>query len=189
MHPVIESALVVAIAEIGDRTQLLSLVLSARYRRPLAITCGILIATIANHALAGLIGQWIGNAVEPQRLRWILGLSFIAMAAWALIPERLDEKQTATAKRGTAFPATLVSFFLAEIGDKTQFATAALAARFDDVLWVVLGTTAGMMAANLPVVLMGSFASHRFDPRWARYGAAALLAAQGALTLLGARLL
>ena len=187
MHALVVSAVIVAVAEIGDRTQLLSFILASRFRRPVPIIFGILGATVANHAAAAFIGRRLGSAIDGQALRWGLGLSFLAMAAWALLPDKID----ATDKPrfgGSAFLATLVSFFIAEMGDKTQIATAALAARFDDLSWVVLGTTAGMLVANLPVVVCGHFISHRFDPRWARYGAAALFAAQGIVTLLGSRL-
>jgi putative Ca2+/H+ antiporter (TMEM165/GDT1 family) len=189
MQAFLESAIVVAVAEIGDRTQLLSFVLASRFRRPIPIVFGILVATIANHALAGLVGQWIGSAIDGAALRWILGVSFLAMAAWALVPDKLDEGEPAGVKNGGAFVATVVSFFIAEIGDKTEIATAALAARFDDFAWVVLGTTTGMMIANLPVVAFGHFSGNKLDPRWARYAAAVILAGQGALALAGARTL
>jgi putative Ca2+/H+ antiporter (TMEM165/GDT1 family) len=181
----LESALIVAIAEIGDRTQLLSFVLASRFRRPVPILFGILIATIVNHFIAGYVGRWVALLLSETLLRWALGVSFLAMALWALRPDKLEEGDTAPIGSHGAFVATLIGFFIAEIGDKTQIATAALAARFEDLAPVVLGTTVGMMAANLPVVLFGHFASDRFDPRWARYVAAALLAAQGIFALVG----
>ena len=180
------STVVVAVAEIGDRTQLLSIVLASRFRRPLPILSGILVATLANHALAGRAGKLVGEALSGTILRWVLGVSFLAMAAWALVPDKIDEaKEVGAIKAHGAFLATLCGFFIAEIGDKTQIATAALAARFDALGWVVLGTTAGMMIANVPAVLFGHFAGSRVDPRWARYGAAAIFAAQGVLSLAG----
>jgi putative Ca2+/H+ antiporter (TMEM165/GDT1 family) len=188
MHAFLASLVIVAVAEIGDRTQLLSFVLASRFRRPVPILCGILLATLANHAVAALIGSWLGAAIDGGALRWILGSSFLAMAAWALVPDRLGEEDKPKPRNGNAFLATLACFFVAEIGDKTQIATVALAAHYESLAWVVLGTTAGMMAANLPVVLCGHFVSHRFDPRWARYGAALLFAAEGAAALAGWRL-
>jgi putative Ca2+/H+ antiporter (TMEM165/GDT1 family) len=186
MEAFLVSTLVVAVAEIGDRTQLLSIVLASRFRRPLPILCGILVATLANHALAGLAGKLVGEALSGGVLRWLLGVSFLAMAAWALIPDKLDEAaEVGAIKAHNAFLATLCSFFIAEIGDKTQIATAALAARFDALGWVVVGTTAGMMIANVPAVLFGHLAGHRIDPRWARYGAASIFAVQGVLALAG----
>ncbi|MBV9524138.1 MAG: TMEM165/GDT1 family protein [Alphaproteobacteria bacterium] len=187
MQAFLESLLVVAVAEIGDRTQLLSLVLASHFRKPVPILAGILVATLANHALAGLVGEWVGAAIDGPALRWALGIGFLGMAAWALVPDQLGTGEARGTKRGGAFLATLVGFFIAEIGDKTQIATAALAARFEDLLWVVIGTTSGMMIANLPIVVFGHFAGNSFDPRWARYGAALLLAAQGLLALFGAR--
>ncbi len=186
MEAFLVSTLVVAVAEIGDRTQLLSMVLASRFRKPVPILCGILVATLVNHALAGFAGKLVGEALGGGVLRWVLGVSFLAMAAWALVPDKLDEKEeVGTVKAHNAFFATLCSFFVAEIGDKTQIATAALAARFDVLAWVVLGTTAGMMIANVPAVLFGHFAGNRIDPRWARYGAAAIFAVQGLLALAG----
>ncbi len=174
MQALLASAVVVAIAEIGDRTQLLSLLLASRFKQPGQILCGIFLATIANHALAALAGQWIGEALGGAPLRWGLGISFLAMAV--CLPA------------GNAFLPTLCSFFIAEIGDKTQIATAALAARFDALDSVVIGTTAGMMIANIPAVFCGHLAGHRLDPRWTRAVAAAILAAQTVLVLSGARL-
>lgn len=148
---------IVALAEMGDKTQLLSLVLAARFRKPWPIVLGIFAATVVNHALAGAVGAWVTSFLGPTVLRWILGLSFIAMAVWMLIPDKLDEDE---APRGVSkfgvFGTTLVAFFLAEMGDKTQIATVMLAARFThDYLWVVIGTTLGMMLANAPVVWLG----------------------------------
>ncbi|MBN8747522.1 Uncharacterised protein [Xylophilus ampelinus] len=147
---------IVALAEMGDKTQLLSLVLAARFRKPWPIVLGIFAATIVNHALAGAVGAWVTRALGPDVLRWILGISFIAMAIWMLIPDKLDDEDTPKTSRFGVFGTTLVAFFLAEMGDKTQIATVMLAARFThDYLWVVVGTTLGMMLANAPVVFLG----------------------------------
>lgn len=178
---------VVAVAEIGDKTQLLALVLAARYSRPLPILLGILVATLANHALAawagGLAAAWIG----PAALRWILGLLFLAMAAWCLVPDK-EGGMPARAAGAGAFAATLVAFFLVEIGDKTQIATVALAARFDTVLLVALGTTLGMLIANAPVVLFGDAIARRLPLKAIRIVAALIFAVLGASALLGAAL-
>jgi putative Ca2+/H+ antiporter (TMEM165/GDT1 family) len=189
MEALLVSAFVVAVAEIGDRTQLLSIVLASRFRRPVPILCGILVATLANHALAGFAGRLVGEALSGDVLRWVLGVSFLAMAVWALVPDKLDETTEIAALKGSgAFIATLCGFFIAEIGDKTQIATAALAARFNDLGWVVLGTTAGMMIANVPAVLFGHFAGNKIDPRWTRYIAATIFVVQGVVALAGVRL-
>ena len=149
------STAIVALAEMGDKTQLLALVLAARFRKPWPIVLGILVATLANHGLAGALGAWVTTVVGPQVLRWILGVSFIAMAAWMLIPDKLDEGDADGAPRWGVFGTTLVAFFLAEMGDKTQIATVMLAAQYNAYLWVVAGTTLGMMLANAPVVWLG----------------------------------
>lgn len=188
MQAFLVSTGIVAIAEIGDRTQLLSMLLASRFKKPLPILCGILAATLANHALAALAGQWIGEALTGPWLRWGLGLSFLAMAGWVLIPDSVDADEAARPPDGSAFLAALCGFFIAEIGDKTQIATVALAARFGDLAPVVLGTTLGMMIANVPAVLCGHLAGHRLDPRWTRAVAAIVLAAQGFLVLSGVRL-
>jgi Ca2+/H+ antiporter, TMEM165/GDT1 family len=183
MEPLLVSTGIVAIAEIGDKTQLLALILAARYRKPVPIILGILVATLANHALAAWAGalgaQWIG----PEALRWILGLGFIVMAGWCLIPDKADEGPQAASRAG-AFLATLVAFFLVEIGDKTQIATVALAARFHDLVLVTAGTTLGMMAANVPAVLCGEGVARRLPLRVIRAVAAAGFAVLGVLTLL-----
>lgn len=149
------STAIVALAEMGDKTQLLALVLAARFRKPWPIVLGILVATLANHGLAGAVGAWVTTFVGPQVLRWILGASFIAMAVWMLIPDKLDEGNTDGSPRWGVFGTTLVAFFLAEMGDKTQIATVMLAAQYNTYLWVVAGTTLGMMLANAPVVWLG----------------------------------
>ena len=149
------STAIVALAEMGDKTQLLSLVLAARFRKPWPIVLGILVATLVNHALAGAVGAWVTTLIGPQALRWILGLSFIAMASWMLIPDKLDETETGSGTRWGVFATTTLAFFLAEMGDKTQIATVMLAAKYNAYLWVVAGTTLGMMLANAPVVWLG----------------------------------
>ena len=147
---------IVALAEMGDKTQLLALVLAARFRKPWPIVAGILVATLANHAAAGIVGAWVQAQLGPSILRTVLGISFLAMAAWMLVPDKLEESDSTKVPRLGVFGTTLVLFFLAEIGDKTQIATVMLAARFDAALaWVVAGTTLGMMLANAPAVWLG----------------------------------
>jgi len=176
------STAVVALAEFGDKTQLLSLLLAARFRRPLPIICGILLATLANHAAAGLAGRLFGQLLAGAWLRWVLGLSFLAVALWALVPDSIDERDAAP--RSGAFLTTLIAFFLAEIGDKTQIATIALAARFEPFAAVVLGTTLGMMLANIPAVLLGDRMAGRLPVGAIRVAAALVFAALGVATLL-----
>ena len=154
---------IVALAEIGDKTQLLAIVLAARFRKPIPIILGILVATLLNHAGAGIAGVWIANLVGPNLMRWILGLSFIAMAAWMLVPDRYEDDEANWASRRSVFVATLVAFFLVEIGDKTQIATIALAAKYQSLVAVVLGTTLGMMIANIPAVLLGDVAAKKLN--------------------------
>jgi len=175
---------VVALAEIGDKTQLLALVLAARFRKPVPILLGILVATLANHALAGLAGAWISTAIGPTAMRWILGLSFISMAVWTLVPDQLDEKPVATPGLGV-FGTTLVAFFLLEMGDKTQIATVALAAKYASLVGVVAGTTAGMMLANVPAVLLGETAATKLPMRLVHRIAAAIFLVLGVTVLLG----
>ncbi len=146
---------IVALAEMGDKTQLLALILAARFRKPWPIVLGILVATIANHALAGAAGAWVTTVLGPDMLRWVLGGSFIAMAVWMLIPDRMDDEETSSTPRFGVFGTTVVAFFLAEMGDKTQIATVMLAAQYQTWVWVVVGTTLGMMLANAPVVWLG----------------------------------
>jgi len=155
------STLIVALAEIGDKTQLLALLLAARYRRPVPIIWGILIATLVNHALAGAVGNWVSTLVSPAILSWILAASFAAVALWTLVPDKLEDDEAARGRYFGPFLATLVAFFLAEMGDKTQVATVMLAAQYPDFLWVIVGTTLGMLIANVPVVLAGNFAADR----------------------------
>src|SRR5258708_21927573 len=160
MESFFASAPGVAIAEIGDKTQLLALMLAARYRKPIPIILGMLLATLANHALAAWLGAAVANWVGADTMRWILGVSFIVMAGWCLIPDKADDGPQATRRAG-AFLATLVAFFIVEIGDKTQIATVALAARFQSLVAVTLGTTCGILAANVPVVLFGDVIARR----------------------------
>ncbi|MEJ5989353.1 TMEM165/GDT1 family protein [Ramlibacter sp. PS3R-8] len=155
MESFLVSTGIVALAEMGDKTQLLALVLAARFRKPWPIVLGIFAATIVNHALAGAVGSWVTSALGPDVLRWVLGGSFIAMAIWMLIPDKLDADDVDKAPRYGVFLTTVVAFFLAEMGDKTQIATVMLAARFDSWAAVVAGTTLGMMLANAPVVWLG----------------------------------
>lgn len=150
---------IVSLAEIGDKTQLLALLLAARFRRPWPIIWGILVATIANHALAGAVGQLVADLLSDTWLYSLLAISFLAVAAWTLVPDKLDDDNTPPISRYGAFVAALVAFFLAEMGDKTQIATVVLAAQFDAYLWVVAGTTLGMMLANVPVVFLGNAAA------------------------------
>ncbi|EAY69446.1 hypothetical protein BDAG_02204 [Burkholderia dolosa AU0158] len=177
----------VALAEIGDKTQLLSLVLAARYRKPLPIIAGVLVATLVNHGFAGALGEWLGALVTPSIMRWALAVSFIGMGLWILVPDKLDadEANTNRSRLSGVFGATLVAFFLAEMGDKTQLATVALAARFQDYIGVVAGTTLGMMLANVPAIVLGDRFAHRLPTKLVHGIAAALFVALGALALLG----
>ncbi len=161
MEPLFVSTLIVALAEIGDKTQLLALLLAARYRRPWPIIWGIVIATLANHAAAGAIGNWVSQALSPVTLSWILAASFAAVALWTLVPDKLEEEEASRGRRFGPFLATLIAFFLAEMGDKTQIATVMLAAQYSDFVLVILGTTVGMLLANVPVVLVGNLAAGR----------------------------
>ncbi|NML42556.1 TMEM165/GDT1 family protein [Ramlibacter sp. G-1-2-2] len=155
MEAFLVSTGIVALAEMGDKTQLLSLVLATKFRRPWPIVAGIFVSTLVNHGLAGAVGAWVTQMLGPDMLRWVLGGSFIAMAIWMLIPDKLDEDEAETKPRFGVFGATVIAFFLAEMGDKTQVATVMLAARFDAWASVVAGTTLGMMLANVPVVFFG----------------------------------
>ncbi len=175
---------VVALAEIGDKTQLLALVLAARFRKPVPIILGILVATLVNHAMAGAVGAWVSTLVGPVAMRWILGLSFIAMAVWIMIPDRIEEEKESTPRFGV-FGTTLLAFFLLEMGDKTQIATVALAAKYSSLASVVLGTTLGMMLANVPAVLLGDVAARKLPMRLVHGIAAAIFLVLGVLVLLG----
>jgi putative Ca2+/H+ antiporter (TMEM165/GDT1 family) len=182
MEAFLISAGVVAIAEMGDKTQLLALLLAARFRAPVPVILGILVATVVNHLLAAWIGVAVAAWIGAEAMRWILGVSFLAMAGWALIPDKSQDEPTMVARAG-AFAATAVSFFLIEIGDKTQLATVALAARFNDIALVAAGTTLGMMIADVPAVFIGGFASGKLPLKAIRLAAAALFAALGVAAL------
>lgn len=175
MSALLVSTVTVALAEIGDKTQLLALLLAARYRRPWAIVAGIAVATVANHALAAWLGHWVATLLSPEAIRWLVAGSFAAVALWTLRPDTLDDADTARSAR-SAFLASLVAFFLAEIGDKTQVATVLLATRFDALVQVIVGTTLGMLLANVPVVFLGHRFADRLPLRAARWTAAALFA-------------
>ncbi|CAD9196449.1 MAG: TMEM165/GDT1 family protein [Acinetobacter bohemicus] len=157
MYEFLISTAIVALAEMGDKTQLLALLLAARFRKPIPILLAILLATLLNHGISAVLGQWITTVLSPDVLLWIVSLGFIAMALWMLVPDQLDDETDSINKwqRYGVFGATFVLFFLAEIGDKTQVATIALAARFDSIFWVMAGTTVGMMIANAPAVFIG----------------------------------
>jgi putative Ca2+/H+ antiporter (TMEM165/GDT1 family) len=185
MEAFIVSTLVVAVGEIGDKTQLLALMLATRLRQPVSIILGILCATVANHAIAGAIGQWVHGAVSPEILRWGIGVSFIAIAVWALVPDKM-EKDRAHHGRYGVFMITLMTFFLAEIGHKTQIATVVLAAKYNALVPVVGGTTLGMLSADIPAVLLGQAASWAIPFKAVRLAAAGLFAALGLLVMLGA---
>ncbi len=184
MDAFLVSALIVAVGEIGDKTQLLSLVLAARFQRPVPIVAGILCATIANHAIAGAVGGWIHGALSPEVLRWGLGLSFLAIAAWAIVPDQLEQKP-APEKGNGVFVITLIAFFLAEIGDKTQIATIMLAAKYNAIIAVVGGTTLGMLLADVPAVLLGNAAARVISFEVVRLVAAGLFGLLGTAVLLG----
>lgn len=185
MEAFLVSTGIVALAEIGDKTQLLAFILAAKFRKPVPIIIGILVATLVNHGCAGAVGEWLTHLVSPQTLRWVLGVSFIAMAIWTLIPDKFEEDDAKLARMGV-FGTTLLAFFLAEMGDKTQIATVALAAQYQNLAWVVAGTTIGMMIANVPAVLLGDRIAQRMPVRLVHGIAAAIFAVLGVATLLGA---
>ena len=185
MEAFLVSTGIVALAENGDKTQLLAFILAAKFRKPIPIIVGILVATIANHAFAGALGSWITSMVAPETMRWVLGLSFLGMAIWTLIPDKFDEDEAKLAKYGV-FGTTLIAFFLAEMGDKTQVATVALAAQYHAFFSVVAGTTLGMMIANVPAVLLGDRIADRMPVRVVHAIAAAIFAILGVATLMGA---
>ena len=182
-EPFLVSTGVVALGEMGDKTQLLAIVLAARFQRPWPIVWGILVATLVNHAAAGALGGWVAQAVGPHILRWVIGISFLAMAGWMLIPDKIDEDAAGDFKRFGVFGTTVVTFFLAEMGDKTQIATVALAARYPELVQVVLGTTFGMMLANVPAVFLGDKIAKKVSMKLVHGIAAAIFAILGVLTL------
>lgn len=175
---------VVALAEMGDKTQLLAFLLATRFKKPLPIIAGILVATVLNHAMAGALGHWITTYLSPETLRWTLGISFLAMAVWTLIPDKIDE-EAAIYKSFGVFGATLVTFFIAEMGDKTQIATVIMAAEFPSAIMVVIGTTLGMLIADIPAVFLGNKFSNKIPMKWIHTIAAAIFALLGLLTLTG----
>ena len=177
---------VVALAEIGDKTQLLAFILAARFKKPLPIIAGILVATLINHGLAGALGAWITSMVNPSLMQWVLGASFIAMAVWTLIPDKIEEEETQVVVKLGVFGATLITFFLAEMGDKTQIATVALAAHYASPVWVVAGTTLGMLIADVPAVFVGDKLANRIPMTLVHRIAAAIFALLGIATLSGA---
>lgn len=176
---------VVTLAEIGDKTQLLAFLLAARFKKPWIIILAILLATFANHALAALLGAWLTTLLAPDTLRWILGASFILMALWILVPDKLDDAEASGIGHLGVFGTTLLTFFLAEMGDKTQIATVALAAQYQSFLLVVLGTTLGMMIANAPAVLVGEKLAHRIPVKWVHGTAAVIFLVLGLYALTG----
>jgi putative Ca2+/H+ antiporter (TMEM165/GDT1 family) len=185
MEALLVSTGVVTLAEIGDKTQLLAFLLAARFKKPVPIILGILVATLFNHGLAGALGAWITSVISPEIMRWVLGLSFIAMAVWTLIPDEIEEEETKIAKRFGVFGATLVTFFLAEMGDKTQVATVAMAAHYATPVMVVIGTTLGMLIADVPAVFIGDKLASRIPMKPVHITAAAIFALLGVMTLLG----
>jgi putative Ca2+/H+ antiporter (TMEM165/GDT1 family) len=186
MESLLISTGVVALAEIGDKTQLLAFILAARFKKPLPIILGILCATIVNHGLAGALGAWITSAITPETMRWVLGASFLAMAIWTLIPDKIEEEETQVAKHLGVFGATLITFFLAEMGDKTQIATVAMAAKFSSPVLVVMGTTLGMLIADVPAVFVGDRFAAKIPMKLVHSIAAGIFAILGVATLAGA---
>ena len=185
MESLVVSTGVVALAEIGDKTQLLAFILAARFKKPLPIILGILVATLINHGLAGALGAWITSTISPNVLRWVLGASFIAMAIWTMIPDKIEEEETQFAQRFGVFGATFITFFLAEMGDKTQIATVAMAAHYTAPLVVVMGTTLGMLIADVPAVFAGDKLANKIPMKLVHTIAAAVFLALGVATLLG----
>ncbi len=184
MESILVSTGVVALAEMGDKTQLLAFILAARFRRPLPIVLGILCATLLNHGLAGALGTWITTVISADILRWVLGLSFIGMAIWTLIPDKIEDEETQIASKLGVFGATFVTFFLAEMGDKTQLATIALAAHYAAPVMVIAGTTMGMLIADVPAVFLGNKFADKIPMRLVHSIAAGIFAVMGVLTLL-----
>ncbi|TXI17353.1 MAG: TMEM165/GDT1 family protein [Roseateles sp.] len=183
MEAFLVSTGVVALGEMGDKTQLLAIVLAATFRRPIPIIFGIFVATLVNHAAAGAVGGWVAHALGPDILRWVIGLSFLAMAGWILVPDKIDEEDAAATRRFGVFGTTVIAFFMAEMGDKTQIATVALAARFPEIVQVVMGTTLGMMLANVPAVFLGDKIAKKVSMKLVHGIAAVIFAILGLLTL------
>ncbi|ODP31060.1 hypothetical protein A9762_08050 [Pandoraea sp. ISTKB] len=184
VSPFLVSTGVVALAEIGDKTQLLSLVLAARFKKPVPIILGIFVATLINHAFAGAVGEWLSTAISPAIMKWAVVASFIGMAIWILVPDKLDDEESNTRRKFGVFVSTVITFFIAEMGDKTQIATVMLAARYQDFFGVVAGTTLGMMLANVPAVLVGHKFSGRLPTRAVHAVAAVIFLVLGVITLM-----
>ncbi len=182
MEAFLVSTGVVALGEMGDKTQLLAILLAVKFRKPVPIILGILVATLINHATAGLVGNWVASALGPNLLRWVIGLSFLAMAAWTLVPDKIDSGATGPQRFGV-FGTTVIAFFMAEMGDKTQIATVALAARYHDLVPVVAGTTLGILLADVPAVFLGGKIAEKVSMRLVHGIAAAIFALLGVLTL------
>lgn len=185
MESFLVSTGVVALAEMGDKTQLLAFILAARFKKPVPIIAGILVATILNHSMAGALGAWVTSVLSPEALRWVLGLSFLAMAVWTMIPDKIEEGETKTAAKLGVFGATLLSFFLAEMGDKTQIATIAMAAHYAAPIAVVMGTTLGMLIADVPAVFVADRFAEKIPMRLVHGIAAAIFAVLGLLAIFG----
>ena len=185
MEAFLVSTGIVALAEMGDKTQLLALILAVRFRKPWPIVLGILVATLANHGLAGAAGAWVTTVLGPDVLRWVLGMSFIVMAVWMLIPDKMDDDDTGAAPKFGVFGTTVIAFFLAEMGDKTQIATVMLAAQYNAYFWVVAGTTLGMMLANAPVVWLGERMTRLVPLRTVHIVSALIFLGLGLFALLG----
>jgi putative Ca2+/H+ antiporter (TMEM165/GDT1 family) len=183
MEPILTSTFIVALAEIGDKTQLLAIVLAARFQRPLPIIAGIFVATILNHTLAATLGYFVSDILSGQLFRVLVGVAFIAMAAWTLVPDKHDEKGSAISEGGV-FLTTLIAFFLVEMGDKTQIATTLLAARFHEIGLIAVGTTLGMMLANVPAVFFGEAVTKVVPLKYVRWSAAVVFAIIGIWVLL-----
>ncbi|WP_246174897.1 TMEM165/GDT1 family protein [Pandoraea bronchicola] len=184
MSPFLISTGVVGLAEIGDKTQLLALLLAARFKKPVPIVLGILVATLVNHGFAGALGEWLSTAISPAIMKWAIVASFIGMAIWILIPDKVDDEDTTTKRQLGVFATTVLAFFIAEMGDKTQIATVMLAARYQDFFGVVAGTTLGMMLANVPAVLVGHKFAGRLPTKAVHIVAAVIFAVLGIVTLM-----
>jgi putative Ca2+/H+ antiporter (TMEM165/GDT1 family) len=184
MEAFLVSTVVVALGEIGDKTQLLAMLLAVKFREPAPIILGIFVATVVNHATAGLVGGWVAQALGPVVLRWVIGISFVAMAGWVLVPDKIDNDDATRPQQFGVFGTTVIAIFLAEMGDKTQIATVALAARFQDLWAVVSGTTLGMMLADVPAVFVGDKLAKKIPMRLVHGIAAAIFAMLGVLTLM-----
>jgi len=184
LHSILVSTGIVTLAEMGDKTQLLAFLLAAKYKKPVPIILGILFATILNHGLAGILGVWITQILSPEILRWVLGLSFIAMALWTLVPDKIEDEEASFGVKSGVFITTLVTFFLAEMGDKTQVATIAMAAHYPSPILVVIGTTLGMMIADVPAVFLGNSFAKQLPLKLIHIIAAFIFLIMGVLVLL-----